>query len=443
MYDFVSSSYSDEDKETPFYKFRSFIKSVVVEEGVTSIGEYAFYNLNNVSSMSLPSTLTEIKKDAFYGVSALEELILPDGLETIGGYAFYDMKSLKKINIPDTVTSIENYAFYNCSSLESVSVASGNTSVKEEDGIIYDSSKTKILIYPECLPLEKYTVPSKVTRLPSSVFKNRNLRCLVVPKNVKNFSDSSYSNKISVKNSLERIAFLGDVPGKSYYYNEYLSISSDHPVTITYSFTGENWKETMEQCDDSNIIWEDKDALNFCNTLTIDGVPETVKADNAFALKAKLNPLLETMFNWSSDNEDIVSVGKNGLATVKCERTATILCSSSNGKYTCSIIINAESDENGESSFGMLSSYEYMELDEETVGKPFKSKQFPCEKLGGMYFVNGNLLSFYSFYSKQVEWQQSFNYLSDCYECGGKLYILDSNECQIFDLETWQITGRF
>lgn len=97
--------------------------------------------------------------------------------------------------------------------------------------------------------------------------------------------------------------------------------------------------------------------------------------------------------------EGITSICNYGLVTVKGEGEATILCKTPDNKYNFSVTINAERDE---VNSGTLNQYEYMELDNETVGTPFRCMQFPCEKLGGMYFLMSDSGEVYSYTSAPV-----------------------------------------
>ncbi|MCD8376720.1 MAG: leucine-rich repeat protein [Oscillospiraceae bacterium] len=100
------------------------VTSVVVEEGVTGIGSYAFYDCADLASVTLPSSVTTIGDWAFTGCTALTEVTIPDGIETIGERAF-GSTGLTSVVIPDSVTTIEQDAFYVCTSLTDVTIGNG------------------------------------------------------------------------------------------------------------------------------------------------------------------------------------------------------------------------------------------------------------------------------------------------------------------------------
>lgn len=95
------------------------VKRVVVEEGITSLGDYFFYNMG-ASEFSFPSTLVRINKYAMSSVNSLISLTLPEGLEVIDNYAFYYSARLESVNIPSTVKSIGQSAFECCYALNSL-----------------------------------------------------------------------------------------------------------------------------------------------------------------------------------------------------------------------------------------------------------------------------------------------------------------------------------
>ena len=91
--------------------------SVILTEGVTSIGYYAFRGCSSLTSITLPESVTSIGGWAFENCSSLTSINIPEGVTSIGGYAFSSCSSLTSIILPEGVTSIGSSAFYNCSSL--------------------------------------------------------------------------------------------------------------------------------------------------------------------------------------------------------------------------------------------------------------------------------------------------------------------------------------
>ena len=115
---------------SPVYN-NSNVKKVVIEDGVTSIGESAFYGCSSLTSITISDRVTSIGNSAFYGCLNLTSITIPDGVISIGNDAFAGCGSLTSITIPDSVTSIGNYAFYDCNSLTSVTIPDSVTSIGE------------------------------------------------------------------------------------------------------------------------------------------------------------------------------------------------------------------------------------------------------------------------------------------------------------------------
>ena len=145
------------NRNSPVY-MNSKVKKVVIENGVTSIGNFAFYNCTSLTSITIPdsvtsigewafkectslpsitisSSVTSIEFGTFKGCSSLTSITIPDGVTSIGAYAFSYCTSLTSITIPDSVTSIKAYAAFNgCTSLKTISLSCGST-LKRSDFI--------------------------------------------------------------------------------------------------------------------------------------------------------------------------------------------------------------------------------------------------------------------------------------------------------------------
>lgn len=103
-------TYTDNDESNrPWHSERESIRKVVIEEGVTSIGNFAF-SFCNVQEVTIPSTVTSIGKRAFMG-TPLSSVVIPEGVKTIGENAFWRCNSLQTVTVPASTTELGNHAF--------------------------------------------------------------------------------------------------------------------------------------------------------------------------------------------------------------------------------------------------------------------------------------------------------------------------------------------
>lgn len=145
MFDFGDGSITS--KQPPWLDYKPDIKKVVIENGVTSVGKYAFYNCENLTSVSLPESVTTINGGGVTGGAAgtnglsfgafrdckkLTEINFPSKLQSIGIAAFRGCTSLKKVVLPDSVTSLGAGAFVGCEGLTEVTIGAGLTELSIE-----------------------------------------------------------------------------------------------------------------------------------------------------------------------------------------------------------------------------------------------------------------------------------------------------------------------
>ena len=100
--------------ETPWFSKQNIIKEVIIESGVTNIGDYAFSGCNKLSSVTIPASVTWIGEEAFSGCSCLISVSIPNSVKRIGEYAFANCSSLTSVTIPNTLTNICDYTFNGC-----------------------------------------------------------------------------------------------------------------------------------------------------------------------------------------------------------------------------------------------------------------------------------------------------------------------------------------
>lgn len=127
-------------------------KSVVVPDGVTSIGVAAFGDVG-IENIILPNGLTNIDKYAFSRCASLKSVVIPEGVKSIGDFAFCDCSSLTSIVIPESVKNIGDFAFSTCTSLKSIVIPEGVKSVGESAFAVWTSDQT-IYCCAEALPTE-------------------------------------------------------------------------------------------------------------------------------------------------------------------------------------------------------------------------------------------------------------------------------------------------
>ena len=113
------------------------IVSVVLPEGYTTIGDYAFYGCTNLEKIILPSTLESIGKDAFNGCSKLTEVIMPDKIKSIGPNSFRECSGLVDLRLSSNLKNIPGYAFAGCASLKKIILPESVISLEKGSFEIY------------------------------------------------------------------------------------------------------------------------------------------------------------------------------------------------------------------------------------------------------------------------------------------------------------------
>ncbi len=198
------------------FKNCSDLTSLTLPSSVTRIGDYAFKNCSGLTSLTLPSSVTRIGDYAFYNCSGLTSLTLPSSVTSIGEFAFRYCSGLTSLTIPSGVTSIGMSAFEYCSSLTSLTLPSSVTSsirdyifdgLKECNYFIDSDLETylahthdwkyipvdEIKYYHNGQELTKLEIPSGVDKIGSySFYKGVNLTSLTIPSSVTSIDRSAF-----------------------------------------------------------------------------------------------------------------------------------------------------------------------------------------------------------------------------------------------------------
>lgn len=151
---------------TPWYDYKEKITTVIINEGITRIGECAFAVCPILTEVDLPNSLEEIGISAFEECYKLEKIQLPEKV-FIDYYAF-DYCGLTEIYIPKDVTMMWPVFPSNC--LKYIEVSPENKDFMSEDGVLYDKNKETLLCYPSYKEDIFYSIPDSVTKIDSFAF---------------------------------------------------------------------------------------------------------------------------------------------------------------------------------------------------------------------------------------------------------------------------------
>ncbi len=170
------------------------IKNVVIENGVTGIGDEAFTLCKNITSVTIPGSVKSIGYDAFGACTSLKNVIIENGVESIGEIAFMDCYSLTSITIPESVTSIGIGAFAWSIALESIIVDENNEYYTSYNGVLFNKDKTELICYPAGSKETSYVVPDGVTSIVMAAFGMcQNLESVVIADSVTSIDESTFA----------------------------------------------------------------------------------------------------------------------------------------------------------------------------------------------------------------------------------------------------------
>ena len=191
--------------DSPATQKKDSVKAIVIEDGVTSIGDYAFWNCTGLTSISIPNNVTSIGSSAFESCSQLASIEIPSSVTSIGDYAFSGCSGLTSVNIPEDVTSIGERVFMNCSQLASIEIPKSVTSIGKY-AFSGCSGLTSITIlggvtsigdfaFSSCSQLASIEIPSSVTSIGNSAFEScSQLASIEIPSSVTSIGNSAFWN---------------------------------------------------------------------------------------------------------------------------------------------------------------------------------------------------------------------------------------------------------
>ena len=176
---------------SPFYR-REDIKKVIIDNGVTSIGNGAFFDCPRLSVVSIPGSIRTIGERAFYACARLESIALPENLQQIETGAFMGCSSLAEVMLPERIFVVEDQVFYNCTSLSKVTLPPSITHIGKS-------------AFHWCNSLQQIEIPAAVKTIGREAFIGSGLTEL----HLKNKSVSIEVDALKYCNDLKDILFAG------------------------------------------------------------------------------------------------------------------------------------------------------------------------------------------------------------------------------------------
>lgn len=231
---------------SPWYSYRGEITTIIMENGITRIGNCAFIGCNLPVTIDIPKSVTTIGISAFSSCASLTTIDIPNSVTTIGHAAFLMCSSLSEINIPNSVINIGEAAFNRCSSLKSINIPDGITII--ENSTFYLCSLLTTINIPvsvtniedyafsDCTSLTSINIPEYVTNIGYAAFSNcSSLVSINIPNSVTNIEREAFSNCAALKtiNIPEGVTSIG---GKTFQ-----SCSKLSSINIPNSVTTIGW----------------------------------------------------------------------------------------------------------------------------------------------------------------------------------------------------------
>jgi putative transposon-encoded protein len=187
--------------------------SVVIPEGVTIIGNSAFFGCMKLTSVKIPEGVIRIDGSAFFGCSNLTDVVIPNSVTDIGNSAFFDC-GLIHISIPASVTNIGNSVFGYCQSLTSITVDKNNVNYTDIDGNLYSKDGRTFIQYAAGKTETEFMVPYGVAVVGVSAFEGcKSLTYVETPESVERIVDGAFSQcesltEVSIRGPKTDISFF-------------------------------------------------------------------------------------------------------------------------------------------------------------------------------------------------------------------------------------------
>lgn len=324
--------------DRPWVSYEDNIKKVIINNGVKSIGQYAFYSCESLTSITIPDGIAIIKNYALSMCRSLTSITIPDSVTTIGREAFYDCYSLTSVNIPDSVTTIGDEAFsscdglkkvtigdgvgkigqeafYGCAGLTSITIPESVTSIgykafdvcsnlteifveennryysSDEYGVLFNKERTNLIKYPNGNARDCYTIPEGVISITGSAFRwCKNLTSITIPEGVTSIGENAFSDcrSLTSVNLPDSLTYIG---GHAFAYCLKLTGSLTIPDSVkTIGSCAFLWCSNLTSVEiGKNVTTIDGNAFQYCRKIRSITIPNGVTEIDGFVFSGCSN----------------------------------------------------------------------------------------------------------------------------------------------------------
>ena len=348
----------------PWYGIRSPVKSAVIADGVTSIGDSAFFDCTSLTSVTIPDSVTSIGEYAFYNCTSLTSVTIPNSVTSIGEYTFYNCTSLTSVAIPDSVTSIGEYAFSHCTSLTSVTIPDSVTSIGRY-AFYYCTSLTSVTIpdsvtsigeyaFYDCTSLTSVTIPDSVTSIGDGAFYDcTSLTSVTIPDSVTSIGWHAFDGCTSLTG-------IWVAEGNSHYASDASGVLFNKDKTTLVQCPGAFAAYTIP----NSVTSIGADAFSYCRSLTSVTIPDSVTSigESSFYKCTSLTSV--------TIPDSVTSIGYKAFGSCESLTSVTIpdsVTSIGDGAFSCCTSLTSVTIPNSVTSIGDSAFYDCTSLTSVTI----------------------------------------------------------------------------
>ncbi|MCL2649463.1 MAG: leucine-rich repeat protein [Candidatus Azobacteroides sp.] len=211
MADYESMETNYKGEMSPWMNYERLIVNIVIEQGVTSIGNNAFHYLRRTRQITIPNSIKTIGDGAFWICGSLTSIDIPNSVTSIGRWAFSNC-GLTTVDIPANVTSIGSGAFHG---LTAINVAKENKAYASEEGVLFNKARDTLIQYPSAKQATEYRVPNSVISIGEEAFSYCKALTEIEIRSVKNISNWAFCGSEALTNINGNNYILSDYIGKN------------------------------------------------------------------------------------------------------------------------------------------------------------------------------------------------------------------------------------